>query len=151
MARKNAEFVTNRSFSVISGWGRPDKTGSAKTDGTFKRTRRSIARAFVILYVTFPNHPSFKSFQAAAGWVFLQRTFRNSQRRAKPPDMPSASEKDTRTPLLAVPKRRRRRSFFTRLRSVREEKILVEIFSKRIAIHLFPKLNINVTCISLYD
>lgn len=147
MTRKNVGSVTNRSFTVIPGWERPDKTGSAKTDGTFKRTRRSTTSAFVILYVTSPNHPSFKSFQAAAGWVFLQRTFRNSQRRAKPSDMPSASEEDTRTPLLAVPKRRPPSEFLhsTEIRS-RGKKFL-RYFRKDSDIYLFSKLNINFTTI----
>lgn len=149
MTKKNAEFVTNRPFPVIPGWERPDKTGSDQN--------RWHIQAYSTLYRAricdplrnFPE-PSIVQKFPGRGWTsFPPRTLRNSQQRAKPSDMPSASKEDTRTPLLAVPKRRSRRSFFARLRSAREEKILVEIFSKRVVIYLFSKLNINFTRISL--
>lgn len=56
-----------------------DKTEPAETDGTFEAYvgRRFALAHVVILYVTCPtqNHPSFRSFQAAAGRVLSSENF----------------------------------------------------------------------------
>lgn len=148
MTRKNVGSVTNRSFTVIPGWERPDKTGFGQNRWHIQAYSTFYHERVCDPLRNFPE-PSIVQKFPGRGWMsFPPKNFSKlattretlryavGKRRRYPDAIASRSQK---TPTVGVSS--------LDWDPFERKKFLLRYFRKDSDIYLFSKLNINFTTI----